>query len=132
MISLHSDVTERIVGCLITVHRVLGPGLAERSCQIASALEFAACGLQVATEPRYTVTYRGVVIGDHRPDFVVEDKVVVELKCVSNLDPVFSAQMITSPSDTPKGRLASEFQRRRAEGWNPPICALTATSRTGR
>jgi GxxExxY protein len=95
MISLHSDVTERIVGCLITVHRVLGPGLAERSCQTASALEFAACGLQFAREPRYTVTYRGVVIGDHRPDFVVEGKVVVELKCVSNLDPVFSAQMIT-------------------------------------
>jgi GxxExxY protein len=92
---LHGDVTERIVACLITVHRVLGPGLAERSCQIASALEFAACGLQFTREPRYVVTYRDVVIGDHRPDFVVEDKVVVELKCVSNLDPVFSAQMIT-------------------------------------
>src|SRR5688572_13324364 len=92
---LHGDVTERIVAYLITVHRVLGPGLAERSCQIASALEFAACGLQFTREPRYVVTYRDVVIGDHRPDFVVEDKVVVELKCVSNLDPVFSAQMIT-------------------------------------
>jgi GxxExxY protein len=92
---LHGDVTERIVACLIIVHRVLGPGLAERSCQLAPALEFAACGLQFTREPRYTVTHRDVVVGDDRPDFVVEDTVVVELKSVANLDPVFSAQMIT-------------------------------------
>jgi GxxExxY protein len=95
MILLHADVTARIVGCLITAHRVLGPGLAERSCQTACALEFAACGLQFTREPRYIVTYRDVIIGDHRPDFVVEEKVVLELKCVSNLDPVFTAQLIT-------------------------------------
>lgn len=91
----HEELTEKIIGCLIDVHRVLGPGLAEHSYQAAAALAMSACGLAYLREPELVVTYRDVVVGSHRPDFVVDGKVVLELKCVSRLDEVFTSQLLT-------------------------------------
>lgn len=91
---LHEELTDRILGCLVTVHTAVGPGLPEYSYQSASALEMEACGLQFVREPILTVTYRNVVIGHHKPDFIVEGKVVLELKSVSRLDPVFTSQVL--------------------------------------
>jgi GxxExxY protein len=42
-----------------------------------------------------TVAYRNVVVGQHRPDFIIDDKVVLELKCVSRFEPVFTSQVLT-------------------------------------
>jgi GxxExxY protein len=92
---LHADLTERIIGCLIAVHRSLGPGLTESSYQTASALEMKACGLEYTREPRLDVRYRDVLVGRHRPDFIVEGKLILELKCVATLDPVFTSQVLT-------------------------------------
>jgi GxxExxY protein len=91
----HVELTERVIGSLITVRRALGPGLAESSYQAASALELHACGIDFVREPRLEVRYRDIVIGHHRPDFIVEGKVVLELKCVTSLDPVFVSQVLT-------------------------------------
>ena len=59
------------------------------------AIEFAHAGLSFVKEPRVPVTYRTVVIGQHRPDFIVEHAVVVEIKSVERYDPVFAAQVLT-------------------------------------
>ncbi|HYB96891.1 MAG TPA: GxxExxY protein [Vicinamibacterales bacterium] len=89
------DLTERIIGCAIDVHRVLGPGLLESIYRRALAVEFAHRGVEFERERAVGVTYRGVVLGEFRPDFVVNDRVVVEVKCASAHDRVFDAQVLT-------------------------------------
>lgn len=91
----HGELTDRILKCVIAVHRVLGPRLAESSYQAATALELNACDVAFVREPRLVVTYRGVEIGCHRPDFIVDGRVVLELKAVTSLEPVFTSQVLT-------------------------------------
>ena len=92
---LHGDLTDQILRCVVDVHRELGPGLAEFSYQTSLALEMTAQRIDFVREQPLAVRYRNVVVGWHRPDFIVEDKVVVELKAVSRIDPVFAKQMLT-------------------------------------
>jgi GxxExxY protein len=87
--------TERIIGCAVTLHRAIGPGLRENVYQCGMAIEFRAAGLSFVREPRFPVMHRGVRLGEFRPDFIVEERVVVELKCVSAFDRVFEAQVLT-------------------------------------
>lgn len=87
--------TERIIGCAIAVHRELGPGLLEAPYKAAMCLELAANGLYVVRERTFPVLYRGVPIGDYRPDLIVEGRVVVEVKAVEHCSPVFDAQVLT-------------------------------------
>src|SRR5215213_2170700 len=89
---LHHELTDHILGALVAVHTALGPGLPERSYQNAAALEFRALGIAFEKEPKYEVRYRSIIAGYHKPDFVVDGKVVLELKCVSGFAPVFTAQ----------------------------------------
>ena len=63
--------------------------------QAALAMEFTELGLEFQREPTLTVTYRGAIIGHHVPDFIVANAVVVELKAVASLEPVFTAQVLT-------------------------------------
>jgi GxxExxY protein len=93
--SLFTDLTDSILRCAIAVHKALGPSLAEHSYQTAMALEMEANGLRFVAGAPIVVRYRDVVVGWHTPDFVVEEKVVVELKAVSNFDPVHSKQVLT-------------------------------------
>ena len=87
--------TEKIIGCAIEVHRVLGPGLLEASYEAALAIEFTAAKLAFQRQLVIPVFYKGQPIGEHRLDFVVEDSVVVELKSVERFDPIFEAQVLT-------------------------------------
>lgn len=87
--------TQRIIGCAIEVHRVLVPGLLESCYQVAMGIEMSAQGLAFASQPAVTVSYKGSPVGHFRPDFIVENLAVIELKCVSRLDPVFHDQVLT-------------------------------------
>ena len=86
--------TERIIGCAIEVHRVLGPGLLEVSYEGALALEFEAANLKFQRQLIIPVLYKGIAVGEYRLDFVVEDAVVIELKSVERFDPIFDAQVL--------------------------------------
>ena len=92
---LHEELTNRIIGAAIAVHKVLGPGLKEQSYQDAIAMEFDAVGLVYRRTPVFSVTYRGAIVGEHIPDFIVENAVIVELKAVRALEPAFTAQVLT-------------------------------------
>lgn len=92
---LHDDVTDKILAAAVTVHKALGPGLSENSYQAAMAIEMTDLGLLFQREPLLAVTYKGKTIGHHRPDFIVENVVVLELKSASGLDPVFTTQVLT-------------------------------------
>jgi GxxExxY protein len=93
--ALHTEITDSILRCAIAVHRGLGPGLPEHSYQTSLALEFDANRLRYRDDHTIQVRYRNVLVGWHRPDFIVEEKVVVELKSVTNIDPVHAKQVLT-------------------------------------
>ena len=87
--------TERIIGCAIEVHRVLGPGLLEHTYEEAMCLEMNRRKLRFARQSTYPVKYKGIEISQHRVDLVVENAVVVELKSVERLDSIYMAQVLT-------------------------------------
>jgi GxxExxY protein len=89
------ELTERILGCAIEVHRVLGPGLLESTYEEALCLELEEAGLRFARQVSVPALYKTKPIGEYRVDLVVEDKVVVELKAVTKFDPIFEAQVLT-------------------------------------
>ena len=87
----NKGLTERIIAAAITVHKELGPGFLEAMYEEALAIEFAATGLAFERQKLPPVFYRGRLIGEHRLDFVVEQKVVVELKAISALEDIHFA-----------------------------------------
>ena len=89
------DLTEKIIGCAIEVHRRLGPGLLEAVYLAAMCIELTHAGLQWKRQISFPVSYRDTMIGEYRPDIIVEDQVVVEIKAVERYDPVFAAQVLT-------------------------------------
>src|SRR5581483_3533451 len=89
------QLTEKIIGCAIEVHRVLGPGLLEASYEAALAIELETAQLRFQQQLILPVFYKGRPIGDHRLDFLVESAVVLELKSVERFDPIFEAQVLT-------------------------------------
>jgi GxxExxY protein len=90
-----NQLTERIIGCGIEVHRVLGPGLLEATYEEALCIEFAEAGLKFSRQVPFPIMYKGRVLGDYRLDLLVEDSVIVEIKSVERVDRVFHAQVLT-------------------------------------
>ncbi len=88
-------VTEQIIKCVIEVHRALGPGLLESVYEEALKIECEANGLRVICQFVVPITYRGHTIGEFRPDMLINDPVIVEVKSVERFDPVFEAQVLT-------------------------------------
>lgn len=87
--------TEKIIGCAIEVHRVLGPGLLEAIYEVALAIELEHAKLRFQRQLIIPVVYKGTPVGDHRLDFLVEDAVILELKSVERFEPLFEAQVLT-------------------------------------
>jgi len=88
-------VTERIVGFAIEVHRILGPGLLEDTYEAAMRIELDGAGMKYKHQVRLPAIYKGRLLGEYRIDFIIEDLVVVEIKSVERMNPVFEAQLIT-------------------------------------
>ncbi len=85
------DVTERIIGAAIDVHRDLGPGFLESIYEEALAVEFALKEIAFVRQKPITLFYKDHQIGEHRLDFVVENLIVVELKAIRALDDIHFA-----------------------------------------
>lgn len=91
---LHSELTGKIIGCAMEVHKTLGNGFQEVIYQRALDIELAQQGLTASREHEMDIFYKGVKIGNRRVDFFVEEKVMVELKAVIRLEDVHLAQAI--------------------------------------
>lgn len=92
----YSDITEKIIGAAFEVHKFLGNGFQEVIYQRALAYEMSCFGLEFAREPDQNIYYKDLVkpIGTRRADFLVEGKVLVELKAIIELEEVHWAQML--------------------------------------
>lgn len=93
---IEEELTEKIIGAAIEVHRELGPGLLESAYQVCLVHELELRGLNVEQQVPLPVTYKGITLDcGYRLDLVVENRVVVELKTVEKLIPVHEAQLLT-------------------------------------
>ena len=87
--------TARVIGSAIEVHRVLGPGLLEMIYETALTIEFDEAGISYERQVPIPAYYKGRALGHYRVDLVVEDLVLVEVKAVAQLNPLFEAQLLT-------------------------------------
>jgi GxxExxY protein len=87
----HEELTERIIGAAIEVHRTLGPGFLESIYEKALILELRARGLVVEDQLDLAIRYRGEIVGEHVLDLFVERTIVVELKAIKNLEDIHFA-----------------------------------------
>jgi GxxExxY protein len=90
----YEDITHKIIGCAMKVHRTLGTGFQEIIYQKALAIEMRKQNLTFSQEMDMTIFYEGIEIGMRRVDFFVDQKIMVELKAVSNLNDLHLAQAI--------------------------------------
>jgi GxxExxY protein len=91
-----NDLSYQLIGCAIEVHRTIGPGLLESVYEKCFEEELKEAGLGYQRQLFVPVVYKGRVLDAQlRLDFLVEDLIVVELKAVEALLPVFDAQLLT-------------------------------------
>ena len=86
------ELTYKIIGCAMKVHNNLGNGFQEVIYQRCLAIELEKAGINFGRELEQTIFYEGVEVGTRRADFVVENKVIVELKALIALEDVHLAQ----------------------------------------
>ena len=90
----HKELTERIIGCAMQVHSILGNGFQEIIYQRCLGIELEEAGISHCREVEMPIYYKGMDVGTRRVDFLVEDKVLVELKAISEVDDSHYAQII--------------------------------------
>ena len=89
------EVISEIISCALTVHRALGPGFLENIYATALSIELSTRGVAFERERAISVEYRGTPIPGQRIDFIVAQSVIIEVKSVARLDPIFQAKLIS-------------------------------------
>lgn len=98
-----NDLSYRIIGAGIEVHRGVGPGLLESTYRTCMIYELRERGMSVVSEQPIPVRYKGLTLdGNYRVDLVVEDTIIVELKSVEIVRPVHHAQVLSYLRHTKK------------------------------
>jgi GxxExxY protein len=90
----HSDITGKVLEAFYTVYRSLGYGFSEKVYENALAVEMQRVGLKFQQQSPIIVHYLGQVVGEFVADFLVEDKVLLELKAAQELAPEHEAQLL--------------------------------------
>lgn len=90
----YSEITEKIIGCSMRVHSTLGNGFQEVIYQRALAMELEKANVLFVRELEMPIFYDGISIGTRRADFLVEGKILVELKAITQLEKVHLAQAL--------------------------------------
>jgi len=100
-----NDLSYKIVGCAIEVHKHLGPGLLESIYHECLRQEFFLMGINYKSQLFVPIDYKGIALNaDYRLDFLVEDEIVVELKAMEGILPVHEAQLLTYMKLLQKGK----------------------------
>ena len=89
------DLSKRIIGTAIKVHRELGPGFLESIYEEALKIELTRAELHFETQKEIRIEYLGVKVGLHRLDLVVENEIILELKATKELIDIHLAQLLS-------------------------------------
>jgi GxxExxY protein len=91
-----NELSYKIIGCAIEVYKTLGPGLLESVYEKALVHELSLIGIPVKSQVEVEMSYKGVNIGEGlRLDLLVDDRIIVELKCVEEIKSVHYKQLLT-------------------------------------
>jgi GxxExxY protein len=90
----HKELSEAIIAAAYTVHKELGHGFLEKVYKNALAIELEETGLKCVLESPLKVLYRGRTVGDYFADIIVDDKIIVEVKALSDLEPIHEVQLV--------------------------------------
>ena len=91
-----NEITQKIIGCAIEVHKNLGPGLLESAYEECLAFELSKAGLYIKRQQPTPVVYKDIKLDcGYRIDILVENLIVIELKVVDEFHPVHEAQVLT-------------------------------------
>ena len=90
-----SGLTDKVINLAIKIHKTLGPGFIEKIYEKALAHEFIKHKIKHKRQKKISVKYDCVLLGDQRVDFIVEDKIILELKAVSEINNIHKAQIIS-------------------------------------
>ena len=91
-----NKLSEIIISAAIDVHRELGPGLLESTYEACLAYELLQNNIKFEQQKPLPVKYKGIIIEcGYRLDFLVEDKIILELKAVEDFNPIHKAQLLT-------------------------------------
>jgi GxxExxY protein len=88
----YEDLTYKIIGCAMEVHKHMGNGFQEVVYQRALAIEMQMQGIEFSREHEMPLLYKGYDVGTRRVDFFVENTIMVEIKALINLEDVHLAQ----------------------------------------
>jgi len=92
----NEDFSRTVIGLAIEVHRELGPGLLESAYEECLAYELQRASIRFVRQGPVPITYKGLLLDcGYRLDLLVEDRLIVELKSVEELLPIFDAQVLT-------------------------------------
>lgn len=89
------DLTERLIGAAMEVHRTIGPGLDEKVYENALCIELSLLGLFFEQQKRHTVFYKNRPVGNAVTDLIVESRVILETKVVDTFHDTHTAQLLT-------------------------------------
>ena len=90
----YQELTENIIKAAYTVHNTLGYGFLEKVYQNALVIELAKRGIKADSEKPIKVFYEGQIVGDYLCDLIVDDKVILELKAVKELNDIHEVQIV--------------------------------------
>ena len=91
-----NEISSKIIGACIEVHKQLGPGLLESTYEVCLAHELKLIGLDLQQQIALPVVYKGIKLNaGYRIDMIVENKVIIEIKSVDALAPIHTAQILT-------------------------------------
>src|SRR5687767_8840547 len=92
----NTDLTGKVIGCAIEVHRALGPGLLESAYDRCFARQLTLSRIPFARHPELSITYKGELIKSaYIPDFVIDQQLIVEVKAISKLADIHKFQLMT-------------------------------------
>jgi GxxExxY protein len=93
---MENEISQKIIGCAIEVHKVLGPGLLERAYQECLLYELEKSGLNVQKQTPLPLIYKDMKLETgYRLDLIVENKVIIEIKSVETINDIHVAQLLT-------------------------------------
>ena len=90
-----NGLTETVIGAAYEVSNTLGAGFLEKLYERALVTELTLRGISVRSQVVYPVSYKGQIVGEYMPDLVIEDRLIVELKCVDRFAPLHLAQCLS-------------------------------------
>lgn len=90
------ELSNRVIGCALEVHKALGPGLLESTYEQCLARELALAGISFRLQAALPVDYKGIKLDcGYRIDLLVEEQLIMEIKSVEHLLPIHEAQLLT-------------------------------------